>query len=101
MNKFKPYGIGNTKPNLMVVDLQFDSVGILGKNSRDHIQFKTPHGYKNNSASYNGSANMDTLEKNNSSCETCFDQTTPSEITQTFAGDMPRLTSDMVENRSA
>ncbi|MCP4523066.1 MAG: single-stranded-DNA-specific exonuclease RecJ [Candidatus Gracilibacteria bacterium] len=46
MNKFKPYGIGNTKPNLMVENLQFDSVGILGKNSRDHIQFKTPHGYK-------------------------------------------------------
>jgi single-stranded DNA-specific DHH superfamily exonuclease len=29
MNKFKPYGIGNTKPMLMVEDLQYDSVGIL------------------------------------------------------------------------
>jgi len=46
MNKFKPYGIGNTKPLLMVEDLQYTSVGILGKNSRDHLQFKTPHGYK-------------------------------------------------------
>lgn len=46
MNKFKPYGIGNTKPFLMVEDLQFTSVWILGKNSRDHLQFKTPHGYK-------------------------------------------------------
>ena len=46
MNKFKPYGIGNTKPMLMVEDLQFTSVEILGKNSRDHIHFKTPHGYK-------------------------------------------------------
>jgi single-stranded DNA-specific DHH superfamily exonuclease len=26
MNKFKPYGIGNTKPLLMVEDLQFTSV---------------------------------------------------------------------------
>jgi single-stranded-DNA-specific exonuclease len=46
MNKFKPYGIGNTKPMLMVEDLQYDSVGILWKKSRDHLQFKTPHGYK-------------------------------------------------------
>ena len=46
INKFKPYGIGNTKPVFMVEDLQFTSVEILGKNSRDHIHFKTPHGYK-------------------------------------------------------
>ena len=46
MNKFKPYGIGNKKPLLMVEDLDFESVSILWKNSRDHIQFKTPHGYK-------------------------------------------------------
>ena len=46
MNKFKPYGIGNKKPLLMVEDLDFESVSILWKNSRDHIQFKTAHGYK-------------------------------------------------------
>lgn len=46
MNKFKPYGIGNTKPLLMIEDLDYESVWILGKNSRDHLQFKTPHGYK-------------------------------------------------------
>jgi single-stranded-DNA-specific exonuclease len=46
MNKFKPYGIGNKKPLLMVENLDFESVSILGKNSRDHLQFKTPHGYK-------------------------------------------------------
>ncbi len=46
INKFKPFGIGNRKPLLMVENLDYDSVWILGKNSRDHLQFKTPHGYK-------------------------------------------------------
>lgn len=46
INKFKPYGLWNPKPLLMVEDLQYESVSILWKNSRDHIQFKTKHGYK-------------------------------------------------------
>ncbi|QFR38915.1 single-stranded-DNA-specific exonuclease RecJ [Candidatus Gracilibacteria bacterium 28_42_T64] len=46
INKFKPYGIGNKKPVFMIEDLDYDTVEILGKNSRDHLRFKTKHGYK-------------------------------------------------------
>ncbi len=46
INKFKPYGIGNKKPVFMIEDLDYDTVEILWKNSRDHLRFKTKHGYK-------------------------------------------------------
>ncbi len=46
VNKFKPFGLWNPKPLFMVENLEYESVWILGKNSRDHIQFKTKHGYK-------------------------------------------------------
>jgi len=46
INRFKPYGIGNTKPVFIIEDLQYEKVEILGNNSRDHLRFHTKHGYK-------------------------------------------------------
>jgi len=46
INKVKPYGIGNKKPVFIIENLDYETVEILGKNSRDHLRFKTKHGYK-------------------------------------------------------
>lgn len=45
MNAFKPFGLGNTKPVLMVQDLEYTKFSFLGQ-GRDHIRFDTVHGFK-------------------------------------------------------
>ncbi|MCH2188754.1 single-stranded-DNA-specific exonuclease RecJ [Candidatus Gracilibacteria bacterium] len=46
VNQFKPFGLGNPKPLFLVEKFEYNTLSFLGQNSRDHIQFKTKHGYK-------------------------------------------------------
>ena len=45
VNKYKPFGIGNSKPLFLVENIAYDTLDFLGK-SRDHLRFTTKHGFK-------------------------------------------------------
>ncbi len=45
VNKFKPFGMWNPKPNFMVKNLDYTSVSYLWK-TLDHIRFNTKHWFK-------------------------------------------------------
>lgn len=45
VNKYKPFGIGNTKPVFMVENLDYEKMEFLWK-GRDHLRFSTKHWFK-------------------------------------------------------
>ncbi|MDD3646867.1 MAG: single-stranded-DNA-specific exonuclease RecJ [Candidatus Gracilibacteria bacterium] len=45
INKFKPFGMGNTKPLFMVEKLSYEKLDFIGQ-GRDHLRFTTKHGFK-------------------------------------------------------
>jgi single-stranded-DNA-specific exonuclease len=45
VNKYKPFGIGNTKPIFMVENLDYEKMEFLWK-WRDHLRFSTKHWFK-------------------------------------------------------
>jgi single-stranded-DNA-specific exonuclease len=45
VNKYKPFGIWNTKPVFLVENLVYEKLEFLWK-TRDHLRFTTKHGYK-------------------------------------------------------
>ncbi len=45
INKYKPFGIGNAKPQFMIEDLDYDELKFLGQ-WRDHLRFNTRQWFK-------------------------------------------------------
>jgi len=45
VNKYKPFGIGNYKPQFMIENLDYDEIKFLGS-GRDHMRFNTRQGFK-------------------------------------------------------